>query len=202
MYLIEDDLPNKKFNKILNETCVSYELKIGINAGRFLCKMITEYKKNYKENKYYFVGVELKTDKSEEAYDLVCRKKLTNVSVVNMEALSFITTYLDDSTFNNIHIYFPTPLPFSIGLTDPLVSPEFVDQAYRILKPLGSLRLVTDQKFYYDDASKHFHFDKWWAVEWQELKLGQPENFFLGSSLEKKYRKSNSNIYSFQVIKW
>jgi tRNA G46 methylase TrmB len=194
--LTESDLPHTDLQEWLSTSRNRAELKIGVHVGRFLCHMASLNQDSS------FIGIEVNWVNSHQAALRVLNKSLKNVRVVNIEAYRYLNKWVADCTFHAIHIYFPTPHPISIGLTDRLIRPAFIKEAYRVLKPGGTLRLVTDDKEYYDQACGCFGVDKWWAVDWQPLNLGQKPGYFVGSPCEIKYREiEQASIYALQVIR-
>lgn len=194
-YFTEYDFPSKQIDFRLRNPNSFAELKIGISTGKFLCKIASFYKDRF------FVGIEYKPKSSLAAARRIVEKELTNAVVVNMEALQFISRWIPDQSFYVIHIYFPTPTPSRIGLRSRLITQNFVDEAHRILCPWGILRFVTDHSEYYEDACRHFSAKKWWAVDWQNLDVGQATGQLVGTPHEIQYRKENRNIYSLQLFR-
>src|SRR5436305_13291945 len=105
----EKDLPNPQLNAHLMDVSIIAELKIGISTGQFLCYIASHCPHRF------FVGIEFKPHTSIRAAKRILRKSLDNVIVINMEATRYITENVEDSTFEAIHIYFPTPYPRAIG---------------------------------------------------------------------------------------
>lgn len=195
-YLTESDLPDRELNHRLADPLSIVELEIGISVGRFLCQMASVY------HNRFFVGVELKPKSSRLAALSASRKSLKNGAIINIEAHNYIRKWVSDSSFEVIHIYFPTPYPSALHLSHRLMSPEFVNDAFRILKPGGVLRIVTDDRDYYDELCGLFSADKWWTVNWQSLGLKIPKGYFVGTGHELTFRrKYNAPIYALQMIR-
>jgi len=196
MYLTKNELHDGRFEKFIKEPSTKIEIEIGCNAG----KLLTRIANIHKDRK--FIGVEINSSLSFDAYNRIVDKNLNNVAIVNIEAYDFIKNFLNDNTVDVIHIYFPTPFPLSINLPKRLICNRFIDEAHRVLKNDGSLRLLTDIKDYYEDILKLFEFEKWWAIKWIEYNAGQQSELLIGSPCEINYRKqSNTDIYSLQVIR-
>lgn len=195
--LTKNNVPNMDLKKCLSAPFAHNELKIGIDTGIFLCHMADIYRERF------FVGIEVKSYQSKIAANRAWYKSLFNVRVVNMEAFEYISSDLvDDCVFSAIHIYFPTPWPRSINLSHRLICPEFVDGSYRILKPGGALRIVTDRKDYYDYACKCFNALQWEFVDWQRIDLGQSEQYLVGTPCEIGLREEgNVDFYPIQMIR-
>jgi tRNA G46 methylase TrmB len=126
-----------------------------------------------------------------------------------MEAYEYISEreWVHDCVFNVIHIYFPTPWPWSMeiyhpGLSHRLVCDDFVEEAYRILKPGGVLRFVTDCNDYYEEVCKCFKTTHWWAVDWRPMDLGQGDSYIVGTPCEINIRENkNAEFYQLQLIR-
>ena len=70
------------------------------------------------------------------------RRKLRrdNVMFVNMEAETFLRTFVKSASARVVYVLFPSPGPRA----QRLVTESFVWEVYRILGPRGELRLITD----------------------------------------------------------
>ena len=195
-YLTESDLPDDKLSRQLGDPLSITELEIGISNGRFFCRLASFYRDRF------FVGIELKPRSSYLAASHALKKSLKNGVVINIEAYHYISEWVPDSAFNVIHIYFPTPYPSALGLSHRLINPSFVEEAFRILKPWGVLRIVTDDKNYYEEIYGLFDARRWRAVTWQPFGLKFRGNYLVGTKHEMKYRKQkNTQIYALQLIR-
>lgn len=190
--LNEDDFSKHRVCELIAQDTVQVDLKIGIHKGAFLCRMASKLRDRF------FVGVECKEEESKLAADRVNRQRLDNVMVVNMEAHRFVRDCVADATFQGVHVYFPTPYPWAIGLNSRLITSTFATELARILKPGGELRIVTDHEEYYKEMCHLFDAQSWWALDWQRLDVGQIEKFFVGSPCEVDYRSEGAEIFALQ----
>lgn len=148
-----------------------------------------------------FRWVELKSSSSRFAAKRLLQRELSNVMVVNMEAHKYVSNWVSDCVFDVVHIYFPTPYPLSIGLPHRLINSSFTTEVHRILKPSGTLRIVTDDKGYYEEICGHLNARHWWAVDWQPLEL-TVNNYLVGTRQEVVYRETNHpQLYALQLIR-
>jgi len=100
-----------------------------------------------------------------------------------------------------VHIYFPTPYPQSIGLTNRLVNRAFLEQVYRILVSGGSLRIVTDHEEYFSGICDSLRTRPWWYVDWfSPLPYKTPKGFVIDTPSESRY-KTDSEVFNLQVVK-
>jgi len=118
-----------------------------------------------------------------------------------MEAHHYIRTWVNDQVFDAVHIYFPTPYPYSIGLPHKLINPPFLADVHRILKPFGILRVVTDIKAYYEEICDGLYSRKWWALDWQRLEL-TASNYVIGTQQEILHRDDNHpELYAVRLVR-
>ena len=193
--LVNGDVSSEKLLKIICNGFVESELKIGIDTGRALCRIASHIPQNF------FVGVEVKEDKSAVAAERVSTHQLANVCIVNMEAHTFLRRLNINEYFRAVHLYFPTPWPRSIGLRNRLISMDFIDDLYRILQPGGVIRILTDHKDYYQHACRLFDAERWWAVEWSQVKSGQRKNYYVGTPCEIHYVNQGKEIFALQLFR-
>jgi len=196
IFLTKNNFPDQEFSQILQKPFINKELIIGIDCGKCVCNMASRFRENI------YIGVEIKKHQSQVAYYKAEEMGLYNVIIVNMEALDFIENHIKDRTLQVIHIYFPTPYPNALGLKSKLMSRAFVDEAYRVIQPGGSLRFVTDHKKYFNETSRCFDFNRWCAIDWEPLALGQKDGYYVGTNCEVSFREFHqSDIYAFQLIR-
>lgn len=195
-YLVESDLPDSELNHHLTDPLSSVELEIGISVGRFICQMASVYRNRF------FVGVELKSTSSRFAASTAASRSLHNGVIINIEAHNYIRNWVSDCAFEVIHIYFPTPYPSVLNLPNRLISSQFIEDVFRVLRPMGVLRIVTDHREYYEEICSLFSARKWWSVGWQSLGLTLPQGCLVGTGHEIAFtRVDNAEIYALQMIR-
>jgi tRNA (guanine-N7-)-methyltransferase len=73
---------------------------------------------------------------------------LSNLRVINGDAVEVVTVALADASFDRIQVYFPDPWPKARHQKRRLIQAEFVDVLANKLKDLGRLYLATDCEDY------------------------------------------------------
>jgi tRNA G46 methylase TrmB len=128
-------------------------------------------------------------------------KDLTNALVINIEAHHYIRNWVNDQAFDAVHIYFPTPFPYSIGLQHRLINSRFIADVHRILKPFGILRIVTDDEEYYEEICRCLTAQNWWALDWRPLEV-TASNYFVGTPQEILYREErHPQIFAVRLVR-
>ncbi len=99
-----------------------------------------------------WVGVELKWKRIKKIWSKIQNEALDNLMAVHAEAKQLTQDYLFDSSIDKIFINFPDPWPKKRHIKHRLFCASFVEQLGRILKPGGTLTLVTDDEPYAIEA--------------------------------------------------
>ena len=190
----KDDINNTIKQSIDNYAAV--EIKIGINYGTTLLDLAIH------NPSILYIGIELKKENSMEAYDKAIEKRLDNVVIVNGEASSVLKSIELNNFVSQVHVYFPTPFPSSLGLNERLINYSFSIELYRLLHSGGIFRFVTDHKDYYFDVLYLFSSANWQALDWCKLNLNIDEDHFTGTYCEREFRAKGRSIHVLQVVKW
>lgn len=156
------------------------EIEVGSGQGKFLCELAST------QPSTKFIGIDLNRWRCEIASNRIHNSGLVNVRIVNMEAELFVRQNVPSSLIKALHIYFPTPYPNSLGLTQRLLTLTFLQEAYRVLISGGSLRIVTDHEHYFGEICAHIRLMPWWNISWfppirrldSSLVVGTPWEFF------------------------
>lgn len=173
----------------------SVEIKIGISRGVFLCDLAERYPRSF------LVGVEINRASAEIAYDRLSSYGLSNVRVVNAEALTFLQQSVPDATIDVVHVYHPTPYPGALGLRQRLVTAAFECEVFRILKPWGTLRFATDHRGYFYRAAAMFPASRWWNIPWQLQPIALERGCVVGSPLEQQHRSDGTfEVFTAQLL--
>lgn len=117
------------------------ELDIGCHKGLFLVGMAVRFPERN------FLGVELQPERVEKTRRKIAARRLANAAVVQsggLEAVEALPTACADC----LHVLFPDPWPKRRHQNRRLVRAPFLEEAGRVLKAEGFLRLVTDDGDY------------------------------------------------------
>ncbi len=124
-----------------NENAV--EMEIGAGKGTFLLAA-AEANRNIN-----YLGIEYATAYAAFAADRLRRHDRLNARMVHAEADWWIRRHVPDASLAALHIYFPDPWPKVRHHKRRLIQDAFIPTVYRILRPGGQLRLVTDHAGYF-----------------------------------------------------
>ncbi|MBI1395673.1 MAG: tRNA (guanosine(46)-N7)-methyltransferase TrmB [Betaproteobacteria bacterium] len=91
-----------------------------------------------------FIGVEVHTPGVGNLLKLVAAGGLSNVRVIQHDAVEVFTHMIPEGSLDGIHVYFPDPWPKKRHHKRRLVQPAFVLLAASRLKPGGYIHLATD----------------------------------------------------------
>ncbi len=168
-----------------------FELEIGSGKGAFLVQTAGE------QTSTNFLGIEYAYEFYEYTADRIRRHGIRNVKVLNTDASAFVQFRVPSAIVDVLHLYFPDPWPKSRHHKRRMIQDSFMEQAHRIIKPGGELRIVTDHMDYWAWMEKHF--DRWCAPDKKGVRFDR-EPFtkehhagksgeLVGSNFERKYRR-------------
>lgn len=95
-----------------------------------------------------FLGVEVHLPGLGALLAVLVEKSLSNVRVIEGDAVEILEQYLPDESFDKIQIFFPDPWPKQRHHKRRLIQAEFVDLLSTKLKRGGVLHLATDWEDY------------------------------------------------------
>lgn len=121
-------------------------VEIGSGKGRFL---IQEALAAPERN---FIGIEKSLHYFRVIVDRVHRAGLTNIRVINHDAILVLETMTPSASVSEIHIYFPDPWPRPRERKRRLIRPALLREIERVLVPSGHGLYVTDHKEYFQKS--------------------------------------------------
>ena len=163
------------------------ELEIGSGKGTFLVQQAqTEAGRGTN-----YIGLEWAKAFWRYAADRARRHGLENVRLVRAEAGAFVRNYVPDSTFRQVHIYFPDPWPKARHHKRRLVQAPFLRELDRVLTgPGATVRIATDHADYFAWMEEHAAKV---ADLFERLSFESPEaageGELVGTNFERKYRR-------------
>jgi tRNA (guanine-N7-)-methyltransferase len=95
-----------------------------------------------------FIGIEVHTPGVGSLLKMIDERGLTNLRIVQHDAVEVLTHMIPDSSLAGVHIFFPDPWPKKRHHKRRLVQPAWVKQLVRKLQPNGYIHLATDWQDY------------------------------------------------------
>jgi tRNA (guanine-N7-)-methyltransferase len=118
------------------------EVDLGCARGHFLCEAAT------RNPGTCFVGVEWQAERVRKTRRRIHRHALPNARVFRAENSSFLATQVPRGSVDVLHVLFADPWPKRRHHRRRLVQPPFFGLAWRVLRPGGCLRFLTDDRNY------------------------------------------------------
>lgn len=148
------------------------EIDLGCHKGVFVVEMA----RLFPEVK--FLGIEWQRKRVEKTRAKIDRLALRNAQVIQGEGLETLRDLLPAGCAQVVHVSFPDPWPKRRHHSRRLVRREFLREAWRVLAPDGTLRLMTDDEPYFvamRDAADGF--DGFRPTDWDDGRI-YPETEF------------------------
>jgi tRNA (guanine-N7-)-methyltransferase len=95
-----------------------------------------------------FVGIEVHGPGVGSALKLIAERGLTNLRVIQHDAVEVLRDMIPDGSLAGVHVYFPDPWPKKRHLKRRLIQPPLVAQLAARLTPGGYLHCATDIEDY------------------------------------------------------
>ena len=165
------------------------EIEIGSGKGAFLLRRASD------RPEINLLGIEWLTGYAAYAADRAHRAGLKNVRLLCADAEQVFAKCLADGSVQRVHIYFPDPWPKRKHLRRRLIKPEFIRHLRRVLRPGGTVHLVTDHAEYFQQIRRVLGAGGGLVL----LKPSETET--VGSNFEKKYAACGKRFYSFAAIR-
>jgi tRNA (guanine-N7-)-methyltransferase len=95
-----------------------------------------------------FIGIEVHGPGVGSMFKLISEKRLTNVRVIQHDAVEVLRNMIPDASLAGVHVYFPDPWPKKRHLKRRLIQAPLVAQLAARLVPGGYLHCATDIEDY------------------------------------------------------
>lgn len=143
-------------------------LEIGFGMGETTAKIAAAHPQND------YLGIEVHPPGVGALLRLIEQSALTNVRIVQHDAVEVVQHMITPGALDAIHVFFPDPWPKKRHHKRRLVQPPFVAELARVLKRGGFLHVATD----WADYARHTRevlasSDRFTAIERTEL-AGEP----------------------------
>jgi len=179
----------------LQDELTTIHLEIGSSRGDFLCSL-AEVNRNHR-----FIGVEIDQAKCFLAVEKAVRLKLGNTIFVQNEGYDFVSKNIPNGSIAFLHVYFPTPFVVAPFFFEKLGNEKFFLEAYRVLRPSGIFRIVTDHEDYFSEMQAALERSKFWFTEWTSPGGNIPEGYYVNTPLERKFRREAKKVYYFNLVR-
>lgn len=97
---------------------------------------------------YNYLGVEVHTPGVGALYQLIKKEEITNIRIIQHDAVEVLENMLAPNSLSGIHIFFPDPWPKKRHHKRRLIQPDFVRLLASRLEIGGYLHLATDWEDY------------------------------------------------------
>ncbi len=117
-------------------------LEIGFGMGETTAQIAAEHPQND------YLGIEVHTPGVGGLLRLVDARRLTNIRIVQHDAVEVVTHMIPTTSLSGIHVFFPDPWPKKRHHKRRLLQPGFVHLLASRLQPGGYLHVATDWEEY------------------------------------------------------
>lgn len=171
------------------------EIEVGFGKGLFL---VTAGQANPHTN---YLGIEIVRKYQLFTATRLARRKLDNVRVACTDARPFLREGVPSDSVQALHLYFPDPWWKTRHHKRRVFTPEFAQQAWRILRPGGHLLVVTDVPDYAqmvrEVVASHTAFTE--AEPPAEHEPGHDMDYL--TNFERKFRQQGKPIHRMRFVK-
>ena len=157
------------------------EVDVGCHKGKFLAEMAQRYPDRR------FLGIERQSSRVAGCVRKIGRLELTNAHAWCGEGLGIFREL--ELKARVIHVSFPDPWPKRRHHIRRLVGDGFFDEAWRVLEPKGSLRLMTDDEPYFRAMERAAaNCEGFEASDWDDGREYPPTEFQMKFESKPVYR--------------
>lgn len=185
-----------------------FELEIGSGKGTFLAQQAAV------SPEIDYLGIEWAGEFCTYAADRIRRAQLRNVRMMRTDATEFIRWRMPDEIVDVLHLYFSDPWPKTRHHKKRVVQDRTLAEFWRVLKPGGELRVVTDHDELW--AWDREHFDRWCGngpcpgfdgpvPAFAERPFAAPESAgageLVGTNFERKFREEGRSFHATVLVR-
>jgi tRNA (guanine-N7-)-methyltransferase len=151
------------------------EVDFGCHRGLFLVGMAALHPASN------FVGIDKQEGRVVRCRQKIIRSGLANAWAVRGDGDGVLRELFPDRSVDTVHVSFPDPWPKRRHAWRRAVNREFLREVWRILKPGGVFRLMTDDEAYFREIGGC-------AAEWSEAPWDDGR-VYVETSFERKFRE-------------
>jgi len=200
--IIASNIPQKEENEHLKDSSVlknisfftapfttdkKIVIEIGFGSGRHLLHRAKQY-----PNKL-FIGIEIHKASIQQVIKAINIEHLNNIYLLDYDARLFLEL-LPSNSIEKIYIHFP--VPWDKKPQRRVISPSFIDEAYRVLEKNAALELRTDSQNYYEYSYQCF-INRHKVL----LNIKKNQRIDITSKYEARWQKMQKDIYDIVMIK-
>lgn len=200
--ITESNIPLKEQNQHLKDSSVLKNIsfftkpfaagkqtiiEIGFGSGRHLLHRAKQ------QPEKLFIGIEIHKASLQQVVKAINIEQINNIYLLDYDA-RLLLELLPSNSIEKIYIHFP--VPWDKKPHRRVISPTFIDEAYRVLQKGGELELRTDSQNYYEYAHQCF-IDRQKVV----LNIKKNQHIDITSKYEARWQKMQKDIYDIIMTK-
>jgi tRNA (guanine-N7-)-methyltransferase len=160
-------------------------VEIGFGMG----DATAEIAKAHPDNGY--IAIEVHPPGIGKLLSLIEEHNLSNVRIIEGDAIEILETMFDDHSINGFHLFFPDPWPKMKHNKRRIVNAEFLALIHRKLKASGYINIATDWVPYAESINGVFADSALFTGGEVPRPLWRPYTKFEGKGLDKDHRISD-----------
>ncbi len=141
-----DDLPNPWDPSVLFDREVPLEVEVGSGKGLFIQNASRAYPD------HNFLGIEVARKYARFSAARLANRQIANAVMVAGDGLQIFRELLPDAGLDAVHVYFPDPWWKKRHRKRRVLTPGFLADVSRTLKPSGHFHFWTDVEEYFDST--------------------------------------------------
>ena len=161
-------------------------VEVGFGSGRHLLHQAKKHPDTL------FIGIEIHTPSAQQVLKQIELQGLENIWVVNYDARLFLEM-LPSNRCGQIYVHFP--VPWDKKPHRRVISPSFVRESLRVLKPGGRLELRTDSEKYF-----RYSLETFFSLPKAVVNIEKNKTLEVTSKYEARWRRQEKNIYEVHLV--